>query len=375
MAPATTRPRRRAARLTGASGWRAIAGADPARSAYPPTEYAHAFWLDRANGRLAIQYWFYYPFNEWLNHHEGDWEHVQVILEGHACALEDATVVEAGSTPSGTNSSSTAGATSRRTCCACGRSRATASRPARPMTTTCWCSPAGAGNSSGGRARRAAAAIPCPRATPAPAAASVPSAPPTTRDARRASSLPSRFAWCCCPSRERLDTNAHPELSLAAAATFLRRCAARARVNPPLMDALGRGSAPLQPALRREWRRCRSASAVDRKPAARRHARLPAPRLEADRPECGWKSTRPSLAFVRIPGLESGGGNQSSNPRLPDRRLPRVTIAMSTPDSGTNSNCDARAGAAPASAPPPARSPARSPPAPARLLAGRAGRG
>ena len=44
-----------------------------------PTQYAHVFWLNRARGELVIQYWFFYPFNEWLNHHEGDWEHVNVV--------------------------------------------------------------------------------------------------------------------------------------------------------------------------------------------------------------------------------------------------------------------------------------------------------
>ena len=32
------------------------------------------FWWNRDAGLLAIQYWFYYPFNEWVNHHEADWE-------------------------------------------------------------------------------------------------------------------------------------------------------------------------------------------------------------------------------------------------------------------------------------------------------------
>lgn len=75
----------------GRSGWRQrfaeIAqaggpGAAPTASPYPPTQYVHAFWWNRAQGLLAIQYWFYYPFNEWVNHHEGDWEHIQVILKG-----------------------------------------------------------------------------------------------------------------------------------------------------------------------------------------------------------------------------------------------------------------------------------------------------
>src|SRR6266700_3513108 len=62
--------------------WRELAGSDPARSRFPPTQYAHLFWLDRTRGLLAIQYWFFFPFNEWINHHEGDWEHVNIIVEG-----------------------------------------------------------------------------------------------------------------------------------------------------------------------------------------------------------------------------------------------------------------------------------------------------
>ncbi len=55
---------------------------DPTLSAYPPTQYAHVYWWNRAAGLIAIQYWFYYPFNEWINRHEGDWERIQVILRG-----------------------------------------------------------------------------------------------------------------------------------------------------------------------------------------------------------------------------------------------------------------------------------------------------
>jgi hypothetical protein len=72
----------------GLSRWRSrfrdIAGteAGPAASPYRPTQYAHVFWWNQAAGLLAIQYWFYYPFNEWVNHHEADWEHVVVVLKG-----------------------------------------------------------------------------------------------------------------------------------------------------------------------------------------------------------------------------------------------------------------------------------------------------
>jgi hypothetical protein len=67
--------------------WREIVqpgGSDrsPSESAYPPTQYAHLYWWNREAGLLAIQYWFYYPFNEWINRHEGDWERIQVILKG-----------------------------------------------------------------------------------------------------------------------------------------------------------------------------------------------------------------------------------------------------------------------------------------------------
>jgi hypothetical protein len=54
----------------------------PESSPYRPTQYVHAFWWNRDEGLLALQYWFYYPFNEWVNHHEGDWERIQVIVKG-----------------------------------------------------------------------------------------------------------------------------------------------------------------------------------------------------------------------------------------------------------------------------------------------------
>jgi hypothetical protein len=75
-------------RTEGVSNWRR--SWREARRARPqttePTQYAHLFWLDRAAGLLVIQYWFYYPYNEWINHHEGDWEHINVILQGSCTA-------------------------------------------------------------------------------------------------------------------------------------------------------------------------------------------------------------------------------------------------------------------------------------------------
>lgn len=64
--------------------WREIMAAprNVTAAAYPPTQYAHVFWYNQAKGLLAVQYWFYYPYNLWINRHEGDWEHINVIFKG-----------------------------------------------------------------------------------------------------------------------------------------------------------------------------------------------------------------------------------------------------------------------------------------------------
>ncbi|HEX6068192.1 MAG TPA: hypothetical protein VFZ18_00165 [Longimicrobiaceae bacterium] len=58
----------------------------PARSRI----YAHPF-IHEVEGtagdplyELIIQYWFYYPFNDGGNNHEGDWEHISVSITSHA---------------------------------------------------------------------------------------------------------------------------------------------------------------------------------------------------------------------------------------------------------------------------------------------------
>ena len=42
---------------------------------------------DDARGKIAIQYWFYYYANPWVNYHEGDWEMVQVVLDSNETPL------------------------------------------------------------------------------------------------------------------------------------------------------------------------------------------------------------------------------------------------------------------------------------------------
>jgi hypothetical protein len=65
---------------TWTAGWTAIQGTDPATAPYGPHQYAHLFWLDKGDRLLAIQYWFFYPWDKFTNNHEGDWEHVNVVL-------------------------------------------------------------------------------------------------------------------------------------------------------------------------------------------------------------------------------------------------------------------------------------------------------
>jgi hypothetical protein len=47
----------------------------------PTTVYAHVVTEPASPGLLALQYWFYWPFNDWNNTHESDWEMVQLIFE------------------------------------------------------------------------------------------------------------------------------------------------------------------------------------------------------------------------------------------------------------------------------------------------------
>jgi hypothetical protein len=46
-----------------------------------PTVYAHVATEEGVPDRVALQYWLYYPFNDWNNLHEGDWEMIQLVFE------------------------------------------------------------------------------------------------------------------------------------------------------------------------------------------------------------------------------------------------------------------------------------------------------
>jgi hypothetical protein len=55
-----------------------------------PVVYAHVSTDPERPGKLALQYWFFYVFNDWNNLHEGDWEMVQLVFDAStpAQALE-----------------------------------------------------------------------------------------------------------------------------------------------------------------------------------------------------------------------------------------------------------------------------------------------
>jgi len=46
-----------------------------------PTVYAHVAAEDGYPGQLALQYWLFYPFNDFNNLHEGDWEMIQLVFD------------------------------------------------------------------------------------------------------------------------------------------------------------------------------------------------------------------------------------------------------------------------------------------------------
>jgi hypothetical protein len=60
-----------------------------------PAVYAHVATDPAHPGKLALQYWLYYVFNDWNNLHEGDWEMIQLVFDAStpAQALQRAPVV------------------------------------------------------------------------------------------------------------------------------------------------------------------------------------------------------------------------------------------------------------------------------------------
>ena len=51
-----------------------------------PTVFAHVVGEDGHPGKLALQYWFFYVFNDFNNTHEGDWEMIQLVFDADDAA-------------------------------------------------------------------------------------------------------------------------------------------------------------------------------------------------------------------------------------------------------------------------------------------------
>ena len=57
-----------------------------AATGVPPTAYARVVTEAGKPGKLALQYWFFYVYNDWNNKHEGDWEMIQLVFDASSPA-------------------------------------------------------------------------------------------------------------------------------------------------------------------------------------------------------------------------------------------------------------------------------------------------
>jgi hypothetical protein len=53
---------------------------------HAPVAYAHVATDPAHPGKLALQYWLFYVFNDWNNLHEGDWEMIQLVFDAPTAA-------------------------------------------------------------------------------------------------------------------------------------------------------------------------------------------------------------------------------------------------------------------------------------------------
>ena len=51
------------------------------REGHEPAVYSHVATDPAHPGKLALQYWLFYTFNDWNNLHEGDWEMIQLLFD------------------------------------------------------------------------------------------------------------------------------------------------------------------------------------------------------------------------------------------------------------------------------------------------------
>lgn len=222
--------------------WRDITGSDKARTnpaqSYQPTQYVHFYWFNREKGLLAVQYWFYYPYNEWINHHEGDWERINVVLRGPSRLTENATFRPAGYqfffhlwTHEPSQVVRISGSDPREdhvVVYAGGQSKF-----------VYW-----SGSTSGG-------SYPLPAVFPAAGGGLGPWRPAddTTKPARFL--RPDEFKLVILPEPDRLDVGQHPELAWLRLTFFAGQT--RMFHNPLAMNGTSFGTAPVQPAQQGGW--------------------------------------------------------------------------------------------------------------------------
>ena len=51
------------------------------REGHEPAVYSHVATDPAHPGKLALQYWLFYTYNDWNNLHEGDWEMIQILFD------------------------------------------------------------------------------------------------------------------------------------------------------------------------------------------------------------------------------------------------------------------------------------------------------
>lgn len=247
--------------------WQSLAGpatrgeGAPTDSPFPPTQYAHFYWADRARGLLGVQYWFFYPFNDWINHHEGDWEHVNILLRGpssvagasadafhpvayqfffHGFRVDAEDVVRVGG--------------------------------ARPEDDHVVVFTGGRGSFLGWGGTHSGASYPLPGLWPG--AGSGPFKP--DEDVSR----PARFIHArdfrviVLPEPERLDASRHPTLSWLKLDFYAGQ--RHVSNNPPLVDRLGYGAPTRQPARRPAWNAVHTKPPFGALPTIERDLVLPA---------------------------------------------------------------------------------------------------
>ena len=173
-------------------------------------------------GLLGIQYWFFYPFNEWINRHEGDWEHVNVVLKGAERAEADGPAFR----PVGYQFAFHGWRLETERRRAGGRARSR-------TRITWWCSWAARAACCGGGARPAAAATPCPPSFAARARTAVRPDEDTRAPERFIAARD--FDVVLLPEPERLDAQARPELSWLALDFYAGQAA---RVHQPASHRL-----------------------------------------------------------------------------------------------------------------------------------------